>query len=91
MASQPTVTEAPETRRRQRPAAMVRKPKGGEPGGAEPIASASRARPSARPSSAQLLRACLLVFAGFLCVAYLQAGSARAADEAIVCKIETAR
>lgn len=91
MASQPTITDALETRRGRRPAAVVRKAKCGEARGAESGVSAWRSTPSARPSSSQLLRACLLVFVGVLGVAYLQAGSARAADEAVVCKIETAR
>lgn len=89
MASQSTVTDSLDAPRRQRPAAVVRTAKGSEQGGVKAANVAPRPG-SSRASSSQLMRACLIVFLGFLCVAYSQAGSARAAGQAVVCPIEAA-
>ncbi|PWB83284.1 MAG: hypothetical protein C3F11_07430 [Methylocystaceae bacterium] len=79
MASQPTATGVLETGRRERPAAPLRK--AGERPGVRPRPAALRPPTSARPSFSQLLRVCLLVVIGCLCVTLIQSVSARA-DEA---------
>lgn len=86
MSAQSPVTEALDGPRRERPVAPARKQRD-EPQDIEASGTAASTR-SSRASSAQLLRACLIVFVGFLCLAYIHVGSARTARQAVVSPIE---
>lgn len=88
MASRPISARAVESG--SAPIAVIREPDR-RAGGVAAIMTGRASRPSARPSAAQLLRACLLMAIGVLCAAYIQTASAKAAVATILVEGAAAR